>query len=76
MRSEYDFSNGVRGKFFGKTRVVGPIKKDSEVDATGKLRRSLEADLKKLGVLDNLDKEQRAVLRENWNRKIEKALAS
>jgi hypothetical protein len=75
MLKEVDFSKGVRGKHHGRVHIVGPVESKPADDATGKLRRSLEADLRKLGVLDKLDKEERSALRESWTRKIEKALA-
>jgi hypothetical protein len=73
MLKEVDFSKGVRGTHAGKVRIVGPVESNST--AAAKLRRSLESDLKKLGVLDNLQAAQKKDLREAWNRKLEKALA-
>ena len=73
MLKEVDFSKGVRGKHHGRVRIAGAVKDESE-DAA-KLRRSLEADLRKFGVLDTLDKEERSALRDSWTRTIEKALA-
>lgn len=73
MLEEVDFSKGVRGTHSGKVRIVGPV--ESLSDTAAKLRRSLESDLKKLGVLDKMDASERKNLRETWNRKLEKALA-
>ena len=73
MFKEVDFSKGVRGTHAGKVRIVGPVKSLS--DTAAKLRKSLESDLKKLGVLDKIDASERKDLRESWNRKLEKALA-
>ena len=73
MLKEVDFSKGVRGKHAGRVRIVGAV--DSSSDAVAKLRRSLESDLKKLGVLDNLEAAEKKILRESWDRKLEKALA-
>lgn len=75
MLKEVDFSKGVRGKHYGRVRIIVPVEEKPKDDAPGKLRRSLEADLRKLGVFDKLDEDERSALRESWNRKIEKALA-
>ncbi|HQU93949.1 MAG TPA: hypothetical protein PLK77_16755 [Pyrinomonadaceae bacterium] len=74
MRAEYDFSNAVRGKYFGRVRIVGPVE-PAPSEAAKKLRRSLEADLRKLGLLDNLGAAEKKALRKLWDRKLEKALA-
>lgn len=73
MLKEVDFSKGVRGTHAGKVRIVGPVESNST--AAVKLRRSLESDLRRLGVLDNLEADEKKDLRESWNRKLEKALA-
>jgi hypothetical protein len=73
MLKEVDFSKGVRGKHAGKVRIVGPVESNSS--AAARLRRSLESDLRKLGVLDHLEAAEKKGLRESWDRKLEKALA-
>jgi hypothetical protein len=73
MLKEVDFSKGVRGKHVGKVRIVGPV--ESSSTAAIKLRRSLESDLRKLGILDNLEAAAKKGLRDSWDRKLEKALA-
>lgn len=73
MLKEVDFSNGVRGKHAGKVRIVGVV--ESSSSAAAKLRRSLESDLRKLGIFDNLEAAEKKGLRESWDRKLEKALA-
>lgn len=73
MLKEVDFSNGVRGKHAGKVRIVGPV--ESLSDTAARLRKSLESDLKKLGLLDNLETAEKKRLRESWDRKLEEALA-
>jgi hypothetical protein len=73
MLKEVDFSKGVRGTHAGKVRIVGPV--ESSSTAAIKLRRSLESDLRKLGVLDSLEAAEKKGLRDSWDRKLEKALA-
>ena len=73
MLKEVDFSKGVRGTHAGKVRIVGPV--ESLSDTAARLRKSLESDLKKLGVLDHLKAAEKKGLREAWDRKLEKALA-
>jgi hypothetical protein len=75
MRKEYDFSKAERGKYYGRVRVVGPVKDRPPEDVAGKLRKSLENDLKKFGLLEKLDRSERAELRKLWIEKIDKALA-
>ncbi len=73
MLKQVDFSKGVRGTHAGKVRIVGPV--DSLSDTAVKLRKSLESDLKKLGVFDKLEASEKKQLRDAWSRKLEKALA-
>ena len=75
MRKEYDFSKAERGKYYGRVRVVGPVKESGSDDAAAKLRKALEKDLKKFGLLEKLDRAERAELRKLWIEKIDKALA-
>lgn len=75
MRKEYDFNNAERGKYYGRVRVVGPVKATRSDDVAAKLRKALENDLKKFGLLEKLDRSERAELRKLWIEKIDKALA-
>lgn len=76
MRKEYDFSKGVRGKFYGKTRIVGPVStnKDSD-DLAGRIVKAVEADIKKHDVWRMLDRKERAELRQAWRKNIDQVLA-
>lgn len=78
MRKEYDFSKAERGKYFGRVRVVGPVEDEpvkNSSTAAAKVQRSLEADLKKLGLWNMLDRDKQTELRRTWKEKLSKALA-
>lgn len=59
MRKEVDFSKGVRGKFFGDTNVVGPIEDEM---AKPDVVKAVQAELKRLGVWEMLDRSKRTQL--------------
>lgn len=82
MLKEVDFSNGVRGKHSGRTRVVGPVSghKAAASGLARKISKIIEADLKTRDhfsdVLDHLDKSERDEMRQAWLEKIDDVLIS